>query len=267
MTPALVARLTTLGVLRVSGADASRFLQGQLSQDLTRLPAADSLLAGLHSPQGRVIAVLRLGLQGEAILLILPRELAATVSAHLSRYVLRAKVRIEDVSEHATVYGIATPEGRRLQVVAGDAPPPPGTPLGESQWHLADIAAGLPQVYAATSGHFVAQMLNMDRLDGIAFTKGCYTGQEIIARAHYLGRVKRRMQRYLLTAGPAPRPGGTLRLAGGEEVQVVDSAGREDGTVELLAVAPCPQGAAPEVAPPGAGDALSALPLPYALEG
>jgi folate-binding protein YgfZ len=105
-------------------------------------------------------------------------------------------------------------------------------------WHLLDIAEGLPTVYAATSEEFVAQMLNLDAIGGIAFDKGCYTGQEVIARAHYRGRVKRRLQRFL-TRGPASLSvGQSGQLADGRAFKVVESALLADGRCEFLAVAP-----------------------------
>ena len=88
-----------------------------------------------------------------------------------------------------------------------------GGAVDRASWERADIAAGLPQVYTATSEAFVAQMLNLDLLGAIAFDKGCYTGQEVIARAHYRGRVKRRLQRWHATAGTAPRAGDSARTA------------------------------------------------------
>ncbi len=109
-------------------------------------------------------------------------------------------------------------------------------PRAANEWNLADIRAGLPQVFAPASEQFVPQMLNLDLLDGISFTKGCYSGQEIVARTQNLGRIKRRMFRYRLTAAPAPEPMTGLHLAGTKVAEVVMSA--ETGTgVELLAVA------------------------------
>ncbi|MFM7707413.1 MAG: YgfZ/GcvT domain-containing protein, partial [Gammaproteobacteria bacterium] len=139
-------------------------------------------------------------------------------------------------------------------------------------WHLADLAAGLPEVHPTTRGAFVAQMLNLDVLGGISFTKGCYTGQEVIARAHYRGRVKRRLQRFEAAwpAGrPMPAPGETLHLADGRSAQLVDAGLRPDGKMEFLAVAPY---AALTDGSDGTGGAdasprldATALPLPYAL--
>jgi hypothetical protein len=110
------------------------------------------------------------------------------------------------------------------------------SPRAANEWNAADIRAGLPQVFPAASEQFVPQMLNLDLLDGISFTKGCYSGQEIVARTQNLGRIKRRTFRYTLAAGPAPEPMTGLYLDGGKVAEVLMSADVAPG-VELLAVA------------------------------
>ena len=135
---------------------------------------------------------------------------------------------------------------------------PPG------QWQRLAIENGEPQVYAATSGEFVAQMLNLDALGAIAFDKGCYTGQEVIARAHYRGRVKRRLQRFRSTEPLPLKPGDAGELADGRTFRVVDAVRPADGGCEFLAVTALP-GA--ETSAPGGAARLDAtqLPLPYEL--
>jgi folate-binding protein YgfZ len=105
-------------------------------------------------------------------------------------------------------------------------------------WQQLEVAAGQPQVYAATSEEFVAQMLNLDALNAIAFDKGCYTGQEVIARAHYRGRVKRRMQRFVSREPCQLSPGDSGQLADGRTFKVVVTAQLADGRCDFLAVAP-----------------------------
>jgi folate-binding protein YgfZ len=105
----------------------------------------------------------------------------------------------------------------------------------QSQWQALDIAAGLPQVFPATSGAFVPQMLNLDLLDAISFTKGCYTGQEIVARTQHLGRIKRRLCRYRLPPGPEPASLAGLYHDATKVAEVLMSAGLDDG-VHVLAV-------------------------------
>ena len=266
-----------LGIVRVRGVDAVRFLQGQLSNDVTRLSAENSLLAGYHNPQGRVIALLRL-VQWDAddILAVLPRELAGVVATKLAKFVLRAKVKVSDESALWRVRGLVgvaltgNAGGLPTELPAvvgaqarGDAgifvrvddamprwlvvsPQSDGPPAGFAgyavgdrlTWQRLDVAAGQPQVFASTSEEFVAQMLNLDELNAIAFDKGCYTGQEVIARAHYRGRVKRRMQRFVSPEACKLAPGESGQLADGRTFKVVLAAQLADGRCDFLGVAP-----------------------------
>lgn len=367
--------LGDLGVLRLRGPDAVKFLQGQVSNDVEKLSAERSQLAGYHNPQGRVIALIRLvQLAADDVLAVLPRELVASVASRLSKFVLRAKVKITDESSGWSVTGLVAPhsppphwgttpdwparpqgagvtadasaqaggnatpaasngggassadlsaafEARSMSWAAAqfasaraaaeatgetssaaaqleeadsvvelpaasafmlpDAPDVQAlsgttvivrlgatparwlllTPVGEpaplsgctegqrDAWRLLDIADGVAQVYAATSEEFVAQMLNLDALGGIAFDKGCYTGQEVIARAHYRGRVKRRMQRFFSRGELKLAAGESGQLADGRTFKVVDAVQLANGRCEFLAVAPLVVGGGEEAAP------------------
>lgn len=246
-----------MGAVRVQGVDAVRFLQGQLSNDIERLRPDEPLYAGLHNPQGRVIALLRLFALGPGdVLGILPRELAAPVAARLAKFVLRAKAKVTDASSD----GVLTSSSAFAE------PPLAEPPLAER------IAAGVPQVYAATTEQFVAQMLNLDVIGAISFTKGCYTGQEVIARAHYRGRVKRRMQRFRTISPAQLAIGGTGTLRDGRSFRVVDAVSMSDGRCEFLAVAPVAHGtdeASEDAGAAGAAALIDAeqLSLPYELPG
>jgi hypothetical protein len=307
-----VCPLEPLGLLSFRGPDRLRFLQGQLSNDVDPLADATALAegaatrpmlrAGLHNPQGRTLAVLGLFAAGpDEVLAVLPRELVGITRATLQRYVLRSKVTLSDESDAHRLYGLSRPAGtaeaaataaaysvryegaRRLLVLNGNQAAPPGEPLPYEAWQAADVAAGLPQIYAATSGQFVAQMLNLDCIGAISFTKGCYTGQEVIARAHYRGRVKRRMQRFISAEPLQLSRGESGEFSAGGTFRVVDSVRHADGRCEFLAVTALPGAAADagtDRAPdrsdaagaPGETPAVaarrvtaSALPLPYPL--
>ncbi len=264
MNPAIVT-LPHLGLLRFKGADAVSFLQGQVSNDTRRLTEGKPVLAACSTPQGRVFAILRLIPHSAGVLAILPREILADTHDRLRRYIMRSKVRIEAPGESWAIAGI---EGHDALVAAGLAVPGPATGymetggigvacadasgarflvvgpteqlaatglpgLTENAWKLADIRAGMPQVYAATQELFVAQMLNLDLVDGISFTKGCFTGQEIIARTQHLGRIKRRMFRLRPPAGPL-RPGDPVTL-GEAQGRITEWAEAPEGA-EALAV-------------------------------
>ena len=251
------------GLLHFRGSDCVKFLQGQLSNDMRSLSATGWLLAGLHNPQGRVLALLRLWAPApDHVVALLPAELADAIATTLRRYVLRAKVTIDADTDAAALAQLATQWPAAALPAAATARAP-------------DIAAGVPQVYAATSGMFVSQMLNLDCIGAISFDKGCYTGQEIIARTHYRGRMKRRMQRFMSAAAVALVPGQGVLLSDGRAAQIVDAVTLADGRSEFLAVAPRADGTAAAVtapvsdaedAPPAAGARLDCqpLPLPYA---
>src|SRR6516165_7886697 len=305
--------LDQLGVLLARGPDLLPFLQGQLSNDIALLSPQRSLLAGYHNPQGRVIALLRL-LQPEPgqVLAVLPRELIGLVIARLSKFILRAKVKLADESAQWNISGLLTdasaadpqrtpagavanfpaalpaaqdaaaqlagaiavcvawqPARWLLLQPASQSPLTGAAAAAPEEWQRRAIAAGEPQVYRATSEEFVAQMLNLDALGAIAFDKGCYTGQEVIARAHYRGRVKRRLQRFVTSLPQAPlRPGDAGTLTDGRGFKVVDAVQRADGRCEFLAVALLIEDeSAPAISAATSGERLAAetLPLPYPL--
>jgi tRNA-modifying protein YgfZ len=297
-----------MGALRFTGADAVSFLQGQVSNDTQRLTEHTPVLAAYSTAQGRVLALIYLLPHSSGVVAILPREILEPTMERMRKFILRAKVRIEDAADlvvagqlgGATPRAGATPQAGAISQVGSKAvsryvehdgigmapvghdenrqwiigPPekiaaPADAAAGkriEEQWRLADIRAGLPQVYAATSEAFVAQMLNLDLLDGISFTKGCYTGQEIIARTQHLGRIKRRLFRLSLPSGTW-KVGQAVRLADGRQgrlTEVIESAGR----IEALAVLSVEATVAGGADAPGEllVDATE-LPLPYSLLG
>ena len=249
------ARLPRLGVLHVAGADARAFLQGQLSADLDELTQNQAVLASCNSAQGRVQGVMWLAARNDGVALVLPTTLMERLTARLRKYVLRAKATVDADRLEVGVAAFQPFEGltsERAHAQAGDesflrlpghtqllALAPPGRfrvadEGADLAWRREAIAAGLPNVYPETYETFVAQMLNLDLLSGISFAKGCYTGQEIIARTHYRGAIKRRMFRFHAACEP-PAPGSRI-LAGEQHAgDVVDSAPVDDGC-ELLAV-------------------------------
>jgi tRNA-modifying protein YgfZ len=293
-------RLSHLAILRFSGPDALSFLQGQISNDTNRLAERSSLFAAYSSPQGRVLALIYLLPHSSGIAAIVPRELLASTLERLKKFVLRAKVKIEDAGDDLIVagyygeaalrhHGLPIPDApgryvehngigvaavgteQRYWVIGAASDPalaaqPPGNGTAaqiERDWRLADIRAGLPQVYSPTSEVFVAQMLNLDLLDGISFTKGCYTGQEIIARTQHLGRIKRRLFRLGLPNGDW-QVGQALQLTDGRQGRIVEVIATGSGTAEALAVLNLDSGADSE-APPSSAVSATVLPLPYPL--
>src|SRR5262245_22939427 len=243
--------LQSLVVVRVGGTDAESFLQGQLTSDVARLDSATQL-AACTTPQGRVIAVLRLRRREDGIYLLVPAVLGTSLVERLRKFVLRARVRIElldawsvtgvhagteQSSRWHAVESVSVvfdyPDGRMAIARPGGSSVLDG--VAEEAWQRADIAAGLPQIVAETSGHFIPQMLNLDLLDAVSFTKGCYTGQEIVARTQHLGRIKRRTLRYAIRAADPPAPLTALNLEATKVGEVLIGA-RVEGGAEILAV-------------------------------
>jgi folate-binding protein YgfZ len=240
------ARLSRYGVLSVSGADARAFLHAQLTNDIENLPPERAALAGWCSAKGRLLATFLVIPATQGYLLQLARDLAPAVAKRLSMFILRSKVKIADESDAWTQLGVWDAdwnaseiqwEGQRVTVPVGDKrflrlEPSASASLAcegnEDTWYAQEIRAGRPLITAATQDQFVPQMVNLETIGGVDFRKGCYPGQEIVARAQYRGQVKRRMVRL-------PAPDGA-RLAPGQEFNggvVVDSAGGE-----VLAVMP-----------------------------
>jgi folate-binding protein YgfZ len=251
--------LPGLAVIYVTGPDAAAFLQGQVTADIRSLAAGTSTLAGWCSPQGRVIALMRVGPIAEGFLAVLPQELCAPVAERLRRFVMRSKVTVTDASGELAIAGIsarepgareAAPSQRgnltilRLpssrELLVGTAPQLEealsGLPRATAgAWEARCIAEGEPEVYSTTSEAWVPQMLNLDLLGAVSFTKGCYPGQEIVARTQNLGRIKRRLFRYHVTGSTLPGAGAALYLGRARVGEVVRSV-RHGTTAQLLAV-------------------------------
>src|SRR5262245_213605 len=240
------ARLNRYGLLSVQGADAREFLHAQLTNDIRNLPPERAALAGWCSAKGRLLATFLVIPAPQGYYLQLARDLSAAVAKRLSMFVLRSKVKIADESDAWAQYGVWNPQqkidriswqGDRAAIPVDESRFLQLEPAGsaslacdgdEEKWYLEEIRAGRPLITAATQDQFVPQMVNLETLGAVDFQKGCYPGQEIVARAQYRGQVKRRMVRL-----PAPQG---ARLQPGQEFNggtVVDSAGGE-----LLAVMP-----------------------------
>jgi folate-binding protein YgfZ len=277
----------------VRGADATAFLHGQLTAAVLALDPTEAPLAAWADARGRVRAVVRVCRLQDRWLLVTPRDGAADLVKKLGMFVLRSKVTValaddvavaallghaDDVLARNGVRSDVVPNrmvrgadlgfvrvGEGYWLVLGS--PPALHALGStldaaagSAAALAEIRLGIPTIAPATAERFVAQMLNLDELGAISFNKGCYPGQEIVARVHNLGGVKRRARRYAMRA-PAPAAASPV-LRDGETVGEVVRAAETDSGCELLAVV---DHAAASGALTCAGAALVELPLPFAV--
>ncbi len=237
-------RLTALGVIRAQGADAASFLHGQLTTDFASLSLTEARLAGFCSAKGRLMATL-IGWKtaDDEILLALPAELLAPVLKRLSMFVMRAKCKLSDATADIPLWGVAAAasEGAvwsrqgdaiRLPAAPGSAlfltsQPSPALPaLAAADWDWLSLQSGLPWITAATTEQFVPQMVNLELLGGVNFKKGCYPGQEVVARSQYRGTLKRRSYLYETTAAAVP----------GEEIFHSDDPEQPAGMVVNVAV-------------------------------
>ncbi len=266
MTTVTSALLPQWSLLRFSGVDAQAFLHGQLTCDVTALQAGSSTYGGYCTPKGRLLATFLLWLSADGYTMLLPAALAEPIRKRLTMYVLRSKVKVEDLAPDYVCVGIFGADAAQQVAALGGAMPErlhgvavsddatvihlPGQRHlavlpraqaamadGSDAWTGLDIANGIPFILPATQEEFVPQMVNLDLIGGLSYTKGCYPGQEIVARTHYLGKLKQRMYRAGVKAPAAP--GDKLycaELDGQSGGMIVNSAGAADGRFDVLTV-------------------------------
>src|SRR5712692_1353859 len=301
------AQLGHLGILQFGGEDAGSFLQGQLSCDVEKVGLRSSTYVAYCSPKGRMLANFLLWREETGFFMALSRDIAPAVQKSISRFVLRSKVKVSDASEGLVLTGAAGQQAdHALRGVFSDFPGKPdevsrqpdvGTviklkdgrfvlasapssisalrrrlegflkPVDARAWRWLDIRSGLPRVTAATQDQLLPQMANFELLGGVNFDKGCYTGQEIVARAQHLGRVKRRM--FLANVAAAAAAGDELYsedLGDQASGMVVNSEASLDGGHDLLAVVQTASRDSSTVhLKSPSGPALRFLRLPYAV--
>jgi folate-binding protein YgfZ len=265
-TPTLqgAVRLQDLGVVRALGSDAATFLHGQLTNDILSLDSRQARLAGYCSAKGRLLASFVVWRRGiDELLLACSADLLAPALKKLSMYVLRARCKLSDASADVALHGLAgdvasawlgnaapraawqrTDVGRAqvmrlpdaegvaryLWAAPADEAPPALPALDMAAWHWLEVRSGVPRIVAATLEQFVPQMVNLELVGGVNFQKGCYPGQEIVARSQYRGTVKRRA--FLYDAADSLQPGQEV-YAGDDPAQpsgmVVNAASLDGG--------------------------------------
>ena len=273
----IFADLSHFGLIRFAGEDAQQFLNGQLSCDVNSLEPLRARYGSYSTPKGRMLATVLLWRDAAGYFMQLPRSLCAPIQKRLSMYILRSKVKAEDASGTHVLTGVAgkdagvilkplfralpaepltltSAEGAsllrlsadRYQIIAAperapqlwDALSKNATPVGHAVWDWFDIRAGIPFITPATQEQLVPQMANLDLIGGVSFSKGCYPGQEIVARMHYLGRLKQRMYLANIEGAESPQPGDKLYSADmGDQASgmIVSAAPSPDGGSDVLA--------------------------------
>jgi folate-binding protein YgfZ len=267
----VICDLSQFGVLKVSGEDAQTFLQNLCSNDIKAITPNLAQLNSLNTAKGRVLATFLVWQSGTDYFLQLPHSLLTSMHKKLSMYVLRAKVKIEEASSQLICLGISGLQAEDiLKLSIGLAPQKdlaaeynattcviritqnryqimtspeeavalwqkllgPSSPVGSPCWDWLNVRSGIPVILPATQEQFVLQMLNLEILGGVSFKKGCYPGQEIVARMHYLGKVKQRTFLAHLDSDLAPQPNDSLYSD--------DFTGQSSGNI--LNATPAPQG-------------------------
>ena len=298
--------LTHLGIIRATGEEAVKFLQGQLTQDVASLDASQARLAAYCNAKGRMQAsFVVFKRSADDILLVCWRDILAATLKRLSMFVLRAKVKLSDASADFQLYGVV---GKAAEDLAGGNRPawtkvdigeasmvflypgagqpcalwciPVGTPAPQGPamdlglWHWLTVQSGVAMISQPIFEAFVPQMLNYESVGGVSFKKGCYPGQEIVARSQYRGTLKRRA--YLVHGQAEPSVGqevfhalDALQPCGTVAAAAASPSGGFDAIVSMQTSA-----AADAAAHPGenrlslgaaAGPALTLMALPYSL--
>ena len=307
-TGTILCDLSQFGLLHFSGDDSRAFLHSQVSSDVQKLPAATAQYSSYCTPKGRVLASLLIWQTADGYFAQLHARLCEDIRNRLARFVLRSRVKISDVSGTHVSLGIAGKNAETLmnnrfgtipQSVLGVAHNQSATLIrispdrfqiicaaqqapalweqlsqnitltGTQCWDWLNVRSGVAVITPATQEQFVPQMLNMEIIGAVSFSKGCYPGQEIVARARHLGTLKRRMHLANILCDIAPEPGDELFT---ENVQdqaigmIVNAAVSPDSGYDVLAVIQI-DAAGTEVLhlKSPSGPVLNLLPLPYAL--
>jgi folate-binding protein YgfZ len=277
MTKSVFCELSHFGLIRFSGAEAQTFLHNQLSCDVAALTPAKSTYGSYCTPKGRVLATFLLWRSGEDFFMQLPSPLREPIEKQLSKYIMRSKVKAADASAEWALLGVAGKDaaalvqravgdvphgvhdvintqnamvirlpGDRYEIVAAKGSPGIIESLSDGAekadpdyWDWLEIRAGIPEVLPATQEAFVPQMLNLDLIGGVSLTKGCYPGQEIVARMHFRGTLKQRMYLANIAGSDRPQPGENLYSSdfGGQACgRIVHAARSPEGGYDALAV-------------------------------
>jgi tRNA-modifying protein YgfZ len=291
------ALLPHLGVIRAQGEEAAKFLHGQLTNDFSLLGLSEARLAGFCSAKGRLLAsFIGFKLAHDDILLVCSADLLPATLKRLSMFLLRAKAKLSDASAEFQLWGLAGDAvpaalpaaawskldadsaklvrlypaagvGRAMWVAPVDAPAPAGERLAEAQWRWLEVMSGVATLSQPVVEAFVPQMLNLESVGGVNFKKGCYPGQEVVARSQFRGTLKRRAFVFQ----------GDAAMASGQEVFHDSDPSQPCGTV--VEAAPNPEtgwnaivSMQTNAAESGRlhlaaadGPALTLLPLPYPL--
>jgi len=239
LTQSIIADQSAQCYIEVSGEDATLFLQGQLSNDINLVDEAHTQLSSYSTPKGRMLAIFKIFSFQDKYYLLTSHALKESLIKRLRMFVMMSKVDIVDASDHFVSFSITGDKTTTLDAIPSkensviqnknyciinshhqiqyfglfESLSPIWTdlvnkgfiPVGQNAWHITTLKQGIPAIYPQSSEAFIPQHTNLDNIDAINFKKGCYTGQEVIARLHYLGKQKRKMYLCSVTSKNKPQ--------------------------------------------------------------
>ena len=260
-------KLEHLGIVEIKGGDSAEFLQGQMTQDIYSIKDSEATLTSVLNPQGRIISTAFVFKWGESFILMVSNEVLDKLISWLSRFILRSEVEITKLED--SIFGLNQENAKKLCNILNvetndisfesdesclktiEADDERAFLIGKSEnllddlsistlttkdWKMSDINAGIPIIYGENIEKFIPQMVNLDLINGISFSKGCYTGQEIVARVQHKGKVKQRMFRITGKASNKKIDSGSAIFFADTKVGTVIESLEDNGHINALGV-------------------------------
>ena len=260
-------KLEHLGIVKIKGGDSAEFLQGQMTQDIYSIEDSEATLTSVLNPQGRIISTAFVFKWGESFILMVSNEVLDKLISWLSRFILRSEVEITNLED--SIFGLNQENAKKLCNILNvetndisfesdesclktiEADDERAFLIGKSEnllddlsistlttkdWKMSDINAGIPIIYGENVEKFIPQMVNLDLINGISFSKGCYTGQEIVARVQHKGKVKQRMFRITGKASNKKIDSGSAIFFADTKVGTVIESLEDNGYINALGV-------------------------------
>lgn len=288
---ALLSDLSHHGLIKVHGEDAESFLQNQLTNDIRNVTETTHQTSAWCSPKGRIIATFTIFKRDNAYFLTLSQDLLEHVIKKLSMYVMMSKVTVEDATQSLDHIGLSgdnaedeltsLSENITTLKVAGTVPrfeifgeikdtkvlTEKIQSAPDNHWDYLNIIAGLPTISQASSEAWIPQMINFIEVEGVDFKKGCYPGQEIVARLNYLGKTKRRMYHIQIDTEALPAVGDTLSSDSTSDAgKILNAVINPEGNVEALAVLKIAETENPLTLVNNNETTITLLDLPYSVD-
>ena len=208
------------GLIIIKGENTAVFLQGQLTCNVREVNETQAVLGACCNNKGRMIANFFILQKNQEYYLLLPKSMIQFTIAHLKKYAIFSKVELK-ITDQDINYNVP-------EIVLKE--------LDENSWCAINISSGFVWIYPKTSGVLIPQMINLQKWGGVSFIKGCFIGQEVIARTEYIGKLKRHLYRAVLNSQDSPKVGDSLKNYIGQSVGIVVETAKKNASYEILAV-------------------------------